>query len=385
LFSTPRTGNPIEQIVDQEMIEMEIIERPYGTTKEGTTKERTTKEGTTKDGHAVHQFICQNSNGYILEMINYGATITAFRAPDKTGTVKNITLGCSDLEGYQACTTYFGCTVGRFCNRIAKGKFSIAGTPFTLDTNNGENHLHGGQTGFDKRVWKSEQVFDKNAGHVGVRFTLVSEDGDQGYPGKLAVTAQYVLNDANELTIDFTAHTDQPTHVNLTNHAYWNLGGAGSGKITDHVLKIQSNQYVPVDSQSIPTGELASVEGTPFDFRLATEIGARLQDIEAQPIGYDHCYVLDLRGEKPGLAATVSCPDSGLTMEVHTTQPGLQFYTGNYLDGQPGSGGFDQHEAFCLEAQHFPDAPNQPAFGSTLLKPGQTYRQTTIHKFSVAP
>lgn len=356
------------QIITQEPIQMEIVTRPYGSTK---------------DGHEVTQFICRNSNGYVLEMIDYGALVTAFRAPDKNGLVQNITLSCTDIESFEACTSYFGCTVGRFCNRIAKGKFNIDGTEYTLATNNGENHLHGGKIGFDKRMWNAERMLSSDAKSVGVRFSLVSEDGDEGYPGKLDVTVDYILNDNNELKIDFTATTDKTTHVNLTNHNYWNLCGAGSGKITGHVLKLEADKYLPVDEQSIPTGEMAAVEGTPFDFRTESKIGARLNEIKADPVGYDHNYVLRSGGGELSLAATVSCPESGRQMEISTTQPGIQFYTGNYLDGQPGSGGFNQYGAFCLETQHFPDAPNQASFASTLLKPGETYRQTTVHKFSV--
>jgi aldose 1-epimerase len=346
-------------------MEMEIVTRAFGKTK---------------NGDEVTQFICQNTNGYVLEMIDYGATVTAFRAPDKNGKIENVTLSCSDMPGYEACSSYFGSTVGRYCNRIAKGKFSIDGTEYSLAANNGANHLHGGKVGFDKRMWNAEKIVYENADLVGVRFTLVSEDGDEGYPGKLNVAVEYTLNNSNELKIEFTATTDKTTHVNLTNHNYWNLTGAGSGNIKNHVLKLECDQYTPVDSESIPTGKKANVEGTPFDFRTATPIGSRLDEIQAEPVGYDHNYVLR---STDCVAATVYCPKSGRKMEIHTSQPGIQFYTGNFLDGQPGSGGFDQYGAFCLETQHFPDSPNQPSFGSTLLKPGETYRESTIHKFSI--
>lgn len=367
-ISFAQPSESAEQAITQEPIQMEIVTSLYGKTK---------------DGHDVTQYICRNANGYVLEMIDYGALVTAFRAPDKNGLVKNITLSCTDMEGYEACTSYFGCTVGRYCNRIARGKFSIDGTEYTLATNNGENHLHGGQIGFNKRMWKSERVLVEDGQSVGVRFSLISEDGDEGYPGKLEVSVEYVLNNDNELTIEFTATTDKPTHVNLTNHNYWNLCGAGSGQITDHVLKLEADQYVPVDAGSIPTGELAAVEGTPFDFRSAAKIGARLNEIKSDPVGYDHNYALRSGGGELSLAATVSCPETGRKMEIRTTQPGIQFYSGNFLDGQPGSGGFNQYGAFCLETQHFPDAPNQSSFASTLLKPGETYHQTTVHRFSV--
>ena len=347
---------------------MEIVKRPYGATS---------------DGKSVTQYICRNANGYVLEMIDYGATVTAFRAPDKHGNVENITLGCTSMEGYEACTSYFGSTVGRFCNRIANGRFSIDGNEYRLATNNGDHHLHGGNKGFDKRIWQAEKVLDNNAKFVGLRFTLVSDDGDEGYPGRLNVAVEYVLNNDNELKIEFTASTDRPTHVNLTNHNYWNLAGAGSGRIDEHVLKIEADQIVTVDDQSIPTGELLAVEGTPFDFRTESKIGARLHEIKSDPVGYDHNYVLRSGGGELDLAATIRCVETGRKMEIHTTQPGIQFYSGNFLDGQPGSGGFNQHGALCLETQHFPDAPNQPSFASTLLNPGDTYRQTTVHKFSV--
>jgi aldose 1-epimerase len=315
-------------------------------------------------------------------MIDLGATVTAFRAPDKDGLVEDITLSCNDIEGYEACTSFFGSTVGRYCNRIAKGKFSIDGVESTLATNNGENHLHGGKVGFDKRIWKAEELLDKDAKFVGLRFKLESADGDEGYPGKLNVAVEYILNNDNELKVEFTATTDKPTHVNLTNHNYWNLGGKGSGKILDHTLQLECDKYTPVDDGGIPTGELPAVEGSVFDFREATKIGSRFDQLKSDPIGYDHNYVLRKQDGEMNLAATVVCEESGRKMEIHTTQPGIQFYTGNFLDGQPGSGGFNQHDAFCLETQHFPDSPNQSSFPSTLLKPGETYSQTTVHKFS---
>ena len=356
-----------EQAVSQEAIQMEIISRSYGTTK---------------DGKEVTQYVCKNANGYVLEMIDLGATVTAFRAPDKDGLVEDITLSCNDIEGYEACTSFFGSTVGRYCNRIAKGKFSIDGVESTLATNNGENHLHGGKVGFDKRIWKAEELLDKDAKFVGLRFKLESADGDEGYPGKLNVAVEYILNNDNELKVEFTATTDRPTHVNLTNHNYWNLGGKGSGKILDHTLQLECDKYTPVDDGGIPTGELPAVEGSVFDFREATKIGSRFDQLKSDPIGYDHNYVLRKQDGEMNLAATVVCEESGRKMEIHTTQPGIQFYTGNFLDGQPGSGGFNQHDAFCLETQHFPDSPNQSSFPSTLLKPGETYSQTTVHKFS---
>jgi len=340
-----------------------------------------TPYGVTKDGQEVVQFICTNDNGLTLELINYGATVTSFKTPDKDGEFTNITLHCNDITGYEACSSYFGATVGRYCNRIANGKFNIDGEQYTLATNNAPNHLHGGKVGFDKRIWNASEI--KGADWVGVRFTLTSADGDEGYPGELEVTADYILNNGNELIVELKATTDKATHVNLTNHNYWNLSGAGSGTVYEHLLKLEADQYLPVDSTAIPTGALIDVKETPFDFTSFHPIGSRLNDVVGDPVGYDHCFALRDQTGNMALAATVKDPASGRVMEIHTSQPGIQFYSGNFLDGQPGSGGFDQHTAFCLETQHFPDAPNQDGFASTLLEPGQQYHQKTIHKFSV--
>ena len=356
--------------IQPQPIQMEVVKGSYGTTK---------------DGQEIHEYTCQNINGYAFDLITYGGIVTAVRTPDKDGTLKNITLSCNDIEGYQACTSYFGGTVGRYCNRIANGKFTLDGQEYTLATNNGDNHLHGGNVGFDRRVWSAEELV--TAESVGVRLKLTSQDGDEGYPGKLEVTVDYTLNNDNEFTVDFTATTDKTTHVNLTNHNYWNLCGSGSGSILDHVLQINADNYTPVDDGFIPTGEIATVEGTPFDFRKPTRIGERHDKTGIDPVGYDHDFVINSKPDEQEsdlvLAASVVCPKSGRKMEIRTTQPAIQFYTGNFLDGQPGSGGFDQHNAFCLETQHVPDTPNQPKFPSTILKPGENYRQTTTHKFSV--
>ena len=352
----------------ESVLEMEIIKRSFAKTK---------------DGKDINQFVCRNKNGYSFEIIEYGATVTAVNVPDKTGLIENITLSCQGLAGYQACTSYFGCTVGRYCNRIANGKFTIDGKEYQLATNNGPNHLHGGKVGFDKQIWKAEQLIDPQ--YVGVRMTLTSKDGDEGYPGNLLVTVDYILNNQNELKIDYTATTDAATHVNLTNHNYWNLGGAGSGTILKHELQLPSTEYLPVDETAIPTGKPASVEGTPFDFRKATAIGARIDQVGDDPKGYDHNYLVVPSKSENGLslAAVLFDPDSGRKMEVLTDQPGIQFYSGNFLNGQPGSGGFPKNSALCLETQKYPDAPNQPTFPTSLLKPGETYRHTTVHKFSV--
>jgi len=337
--------------------------------------------GQSTDGQPITLFTLTNEHGMVVRLTNYGAIVVAVEVPDREGQRANVSLGFNDLDGYLQRHPYFGATVGRYCNRIAQGKFTLGGREYTLAKNNGENHLHGGNAGFDKRVWQVEPVQSKDA--VGVRFTRTSPDGEEGYPGNLQVAAVYSLTNDNELKIDFTATTDQATPVNLTNHNYWNLAGAGSGTILNHEIMIAADKYLPVDDGLIPTGQRADVAGTPLDFRSAQTIGARIKQIQADPVGYDHCFVLRDSDEPLTLAARVRDPASGRVMEVLTTQPGLQFYSGNFLDGSEANGGFDQYEGFCLETQHFPDSPNQPDFPSTILRPGETLRQTTIHRFSV--
>ncbi len=335
--------------------------------------------GMTKSGQEVHLFTCTNENGLVMKMINYGAIMTSLEVPDRNGKMTNITLDCDDIAGYEACRSYFGATVGRFCNRIANGKFEIDGEAFSLATNNDPNHLHGGDIGFDKVVWRAEKI--EGDDRVGVRFSYTSVDGEEGYPGQLTVTAEYILTNQNEMIVDLQAETDQDTHVNLTNHNYWNL--AGSGAITDHQLKIEADNYLPTNETLIPTGEISAVKDTLFDFTQFREMGDRLDEVgDSDPRGFDLCYALNNQDGSLKLAATVKEPATGRSMEVWTTQPGLQFYTGNFLDGTAGSGGFDQHHGFCLETQHYPDSPNQPTFPSTLLKAGENYRHTTVHKFS---
>lgn len=353
-----------------------------------------TKEayGKTKDGQAVDLYTCTNRNGLVLKMTNYGATVVSMETPDKAGKKANITLGFSSLEGYLARHPFFGSTVGRYGNRIAKGKFKLDGKEYTLATNNGPNHLHGGIKGFDAVVWKgvpftaaTDTREDKLDG-AGVRFTYTSPDGEEGYPGKLEVMVDYLLTNSNELRIDYVAKTDKPTVVNLTNHCYWNLGGAGSGDILKHELTLAADKFLPIDATSIPTGELAPVKGTAFDFTTPHAIGDRIGEIKKPPHetkGYDHCYVLRGQQGKLELAARVKDPKSGRVMEIFTTEPGVQLYCGNFLDGSVGGGGYKQHDAFCLETQHYPDSPNKPEFPSTVLRPGETYRSTTAHKFSV--
>ena len=338
--------------------------------------------GKTINGEDVQLFTCTNANGLVMKMITYGAIMVSMETPDRDGKLENITLSCPDIRGWEACGSYFGATVGRYCNRIAKGKFSLDGKEYTLATNNGPNHLHGGTVGFNRVIWDAEPI--ESDSEVGVRFTYTSKDGEEGYPGTLKVTATYTLNNDDELTIDFKATTDQATPVNLTNHNYWNLGGQKSGKHFEHLLTIAADQYLAVDDMLIPTGEMTEVTGSPLDFTRPKKMGADLQKIDADPVGYDHCYVLRNQDGDLAFAARVEDPNSGRVMEVHTTQPGLQFYTGNFLDGTEGSGGFNQYEAFCLETQHYPDSPNQEKFPTTILKPGDTFHQTTVHRFSIS-
>lgn len=337
--------------------------------------------GKTADGQEVTLYTLTNGQGLSVKLIDFGATVIAVETPDKNGKSANITLGFPALDGYLQRHPYFGSTVGRFCNRIAGGKFSLDGQEFTLATNNAPNHLHGGKVGFDAKLWKATS--GQSEGAAGVEFTLVSPDGDEGYPGELTAVVTYSINAANELSIDYKATTTKPTVVNLTNHCYWNLGGAGSGDVLGHLLEVAADQYLPVNETSIPTGKLLDVADTPFDFREAKAIGLRIKELAGDPGGYDHCYALR-KGEGLRLAAKVTDPGSGRVMEIHTTEPGIQFYTGNYLAGSPAENGFAKHGAFCLETQHFPDAPNQPEFKSTRLNPGDTFTSKTVHKFSVA-
>lgn len=340
--------------------------------------------GKTKDGQEVTAFTLTNERRMKVRLMDYGATVISVETPDKNGKFANVTLSFPTLEGYLQRHPYFGSTVGRYANRIAKGKFELDGKEYSLAVNNGENHLHGGVKGFDAVLWKAAPVQMANA--VGVKFSYTSPDGDEGYPGQLEVSATYTLNNANELRIDYFATTDKATVVNLTNHCYWNLGGAGSGDILKTQLTIAADKYLPIDAGSIPTGELASVKGTPFDFTMPRAIGDRIDELKKEPHttkGYDHCFVLRGQSGELELAARARDPVSGRVMEILTTEPGIQLYCGNFLGGGAGEGGFKQHEAFCLETQHYPDSPNKPEFPRTVLKPGQTFKSSTLHRFSV--
>jgi len=337
--------------------------------------------GKLESGEDVTLFTVRNQSGLVLKMMDYGAIIVSMETPDKGGNLANITLSFPSLEGYLPRHPYYGATIGRFGNRIANARFSLDGKDYELAANNGPNHLHGGSVGFDRVLWDAEEVVSEEG--QGIQFSYLSPAGEEGYPGNLKVGVLYFLSNSNELKIEFKATTDQATPVNLTNHTYWNLAGAGSGKILDHVAEVQADKFLEVDDTLIPTGTLLPVIGTPLDFTSPAAIGARIHDIEADPVGYDHCYSLRSQDGSLALAARVEEPTSGRVMEVYTTQPGMQLYTGNFLDGSEATGGFGQYEAFCLETQHFPDAPNQPSFKSAILRPGETFHQTTVHKFLV--
>jgi len=337
--------------------------------------------GIMPEGTKVYQYTLTNAHGLRATLITYGATLTKVEAPDRDGKLDVITLYLDSLEQYLAGHPYFGSTVGRYANRIARGRFVLDGVEYRLATNNGPNHLHGGDKGFDKYVWDARAVEGEQ--FVGVEFSRTSPDGEEGYPGTLQVKVVYSLTNRNELRMEYTATTDKPTVVNLTNHAYWNLAGAGSGDVLDQLVMINADRYLPVDEGLIPTGELAPVDGTPMDFRRLHAIGERIDQV---PGGYDHCYVLVKKpGEAMSLAARVFEPKSGRVMEIYTTQPAVQFYTGNFLDGSLTVAGkpCKKHYAFCLETEHYPDSPNRPEFPSTVLRPGETYHQVTVHRFLV--
>ena len=333
----------------------------------------------------VELYVLTNSKGMKVKVITYGGIITELYAPDTQGKYADVVLGCDDLKAYTADPPppYFGAITGRVANRIAKGKFTIDGKDYKLTTNNGPNHLHGGKVGFDKVIWKAKPIEGKD--RVALELTYRSKDGEEGYPGNLDVTVTYTLTEQNELKIDYKAVTDKPTPVNLTNHSYFNLAGHGAGPILDHELTLEADKYTPTDDSLIPTGEIKPVKGTPFDFTKPMTMGNRIKDVKGDPNGYDLNYVLKSEGKKLALAARVMELTTGRIMEVFTTEPGIQFYTGNFLDGkQKGKGGvsYGKHSAFCLETQHFPDSVNQPKFPSTILKPGDTYTSTTIYKFT---
>jgi len=339
------------------------------------------------DGKDVYLYTLHNDRGMEVRAMSYGAIIVSLRVPDRAGEIGDVVLGFDALDGYLAGHPYFGAVVGRYGNRIAKGRFTLDGKTYELATNNGVNHLHGGVKGFDKSVWEAEP-FDRN-GQSGVVFTHTSPDGDEGYPGTLKATVTYTLTPANELIFNYAATTDKATPINLTQHSYFNLAGAGTGDILEHRLTLDADRFTPVNAALIPTGQLAPVEGTPFDFRKPAAIGARINADDVQlkyGKGYDHNFVVNGTPGQLRHAARVEDPKSGRALDVSTTEPGVQFYTSNTLNvKQPGKSGqhYQQHSAFCLETQHFPDSPNHPDFPSTILRSGERYQSKTVFAFSV--
>lgn len=339
--------------------------------------------GTTKSGQQVTLYTLQNSHGMEARITDYGGIIVKLTAPDKQGRFADVVLGFDEFASYEAKNPFFGCITGRYANRIAGGKFTLNGTEYTLAKNNGPNHLHGGKVGFDKKVWHAEPI--RRSNKVGLALSYISADGEEGYPGKLDCRVTYLLTNDNSLEIEYTATTDKPTIVNLTNHSYFNLAGEGSGSILDHRLTIHADTFTATDDTLIPTGEKAPVAGTPLDFTKPHPIGERIS-ADYVPLkqgqGYDHNYVINGRS---GLrtAARAEDPSSGRVLEVLTTAPGVQLYTGNHLNvtGKKGHHYTSRH-GFCLETQHFPDSPNKPEFPSPVLLPGDTYRHTCIYKFS---
>jgi aldose 1-epimerase len=339
--------------------------------------------GRTQSGESVIIYTLTNRAGLKARLTTWGAGLVEMHVPDREGKLADVTLGFDSLEGYLGAHPHFGVTTGRYANRIARGKFALDGVEYSLGMNNGTNHLHGGVTGFHHRLWQGERLGTENA----VRFTYTSADGEEGYPGALTIAVVYTLTENNELRIDYQAVTDKPTVLNLTNHAYWNLAGADAGSVLDHELRLNAGGFVAVDDEAIPTGEVAPVADGPMDFRTAKTLAKDFGQMTGEPGGYDHTFVIDQpQADAMTLAAEVYEPRSGRVLTISTTEPGIQLYTGNYLNGSViGKGGkaYAKNDGFCLETQHFPDSPNQPQFHSTVLRPGETFRSTTVHRFSV--
>jgi aldose 1-epimerase len=342
--------------------------------------------GSLPDGREVEIYVLTNNKGMQASITNWGGIVTSLTAPDRHGQFADVVLGFDHLGGYLAGHPYFGAIIGRYGNRIAAGSFILDGQSYTLARNNNENHLHGGIVGFDKALWAAEMKSGPECCRL--RLGHVSADGDEGYPGQLDVTVDYTLTQKHELRIDYRATTDRPTHVNLSNHSYFNLAGAASGDILNHHLLIEADHFTPISEDLIPTGEIRGVDGTPMDFRKPTAIGSRIDSDDTQLRfggGYDHNWVLNSDDSSPSIAARVFEPTSGRVMDVLTTEPGVQFYTANFLDGSiTGKEGavYGRRCALCLETQHFPDSPNRPEFPSTVLRPGEVYRTTTVYRFS---
>jgi aldose 1-epimerase len=339
--------------------------------------------GKTPAGETVDLYTLKNAKGMEADISTYGGVIVALKVPDRSGKMGDVVLGFDDFKGYLLPPPYFGALIGRYGNRIGHAKFTLDGKEYTLAKNDGDNTLHGGLKGFDKRIWKATPV-----GGASLELRYVSKDMEEGFPGNLSATVVYTLTDDNALKIDYTATTDKDTVLNLTNHSYFNLAGEGQGDVLAHKLMIDADRYTPVDKGLIPTGVLAKVEGTPLDFRQPHAIGERIDSKDEQLIsakGYDQNFVLNHPGDIGAVAARVTEPTSGRILEVFTTEPGLQFYTGNFLDGTiHGKGGkvYAKHAALCMETQHFPDSPNKPNFPTVVLKPGATYHTTTLYRFS---
>ncbi len=359
-----------------------------GSASPSTSKQGVKKEsfGTLPDGTPVDIYTMTNAKGMEIRATNYGGIVVSLRVPDKKGNLDDIALGFDDLKGYLASSPYFGAIIGRYGNRIANGKFTVDGKEYTLAKNNGPNTLHGGLKGFDKVVWNAEPF--QNHDGVGIILTYTSKDGEEGFPGNLKAKVTYTLTDNNEWIIDYDASTDKATPINLTQHTYFNLAGEGKGDVLAHILKLNASRFTPVNQTLIPTGEFRPVKGTPMDFTQPTPIGGRINADDEQVRfgrGYDHNFVVDGKGSDPVLAARVKEPASGRVLEVFTTEPGVQFYSGNFLDGTiTGKNGhvYKQRYAFCLETQHFPDSPNHPEFPTTILRPGRTYHSRTSYKMS---
>ena len=336
--------------------------------------------GQMPDGTQIDLFTLTNPSGLRARIMTYGATLVSLETPDRDGNIADIILGFDTLEGYLTDHPYFGVIVGRYANRIGKGKFTLDGVEYTLATNNGENHLHGGIKGFDKVAWRLEEI-KAEGDEAFVTLSYMSKDGEEGYPGNLFCRVTYTLTKDDELKISYEAETDKTTIINLTNHAYWNLAGQGTGDILGHELMLNADKYTPVDEGLIPTGEIKAVKDTPMDFTSPMTIGSRIDQV---PGGYDHNYLLNSGGGSMAPAARVYEPTTGRVLEIQTLQPGIQFYSGNFLDGSitgKSAKVYNKHYGFCLETQHYPDSPNKPDFPSVVLKPGQKYSTETIHKF----
>lgn len=342
--------------------------------------------GKTPEGSAADLYTLTNRKGMEAAITNYGGIVVQLRVPDRKGNLADVVLGYDDLDGYIHDKAFLGALIGRYGNRIAQGKFTLGGKTYSLPRNDGENTLHGGLKGFNRALWRATELESKDG--PALQLEYLSKDGEEGFPGNLSAKVIYTLTDENELKIEYSATTDKETVVNLTNHSYFNLAGAGSGDILQHQVMLRADKFTPVNESLIPTGELRSVQGTPMDFRTPTAVGARIEQDDQQlkyGRGYDHNWVLESGGSKtPTLAASVYEPETGRMLEVWTTEPGVQFYTGNFLDGVKGKGGklYQRRYALCLETQHFPNSPNQANFPSTLLTPGQRYHTVTIYKFS---